>query len=138
MREKEEIVGPAEVGYLSNAAPFRLAKLDVQGRQRFLEQKSSEPASNRATQEELAGINADNPPLVTGMYFPETHLAPDEPVSPFLQSGDTQGFYSGSSGPSLTAPEDLLDISAFSSEDFVRLAEEMSGNITWDASHIPY
>ncbi|CRG86369.1 hypothetical protein PISL3812_03375 [Talaromyces islandicus] len=135
VREKEEIVGPAEVGYLSNAAPFRLAKLDVQGLQRFLEQKPSEPFKNTTTREEVPGIHADNPPLITGMYLPETHFPPG---GPFLQSGNSQSFYSGSSGPNLTAPEDLLDISALSSEDFVRLAEEMSGNITWDISHMPY
>jgi hypothetical protein len=112
--------------------------LDVQGRQHFLEQKSSQPVNNKTTQEELPRLNVEHPPLVTGMYLPGTHFPPGEPVSPFLQSVDNRGFYSASSESNLTAPEDLLDISAFSSEDFVRLAEEMSGNITWDASLMPY
>lgn len=93
---------------------------------------------NTSTRDKLPGLNTEHPPLVTGMYLPETQFPPGEPVSPFLQAGDDPGIYSGSSESNLTAPEDLLDISAFSSEDFVRLAEEMSGNITWDASQMPY
>jgi hypothetical protein len=142
-KEKDELVGPPEISYLSSAASFRLATLDVQNRQRLLQQKS-QSVINTGDINTKSGPEND-PPIVTGIYVPEEepstiyepHIPSDEPESLMMGSNDDQDFYTDAMDGNLNVP-DLLDISAFSSQDFIRLAEEMSENITWDVLKTPY
>lgn len=137
--ENDELVGPPEASYLSNAAPFRLAKSEVQLRQRSAPQPLS--SSPNMDLQNLSSVTRGPPPISaiqpdtrlseTGTIFPSQELS-----SNISNSGEAQPLYADTADNSMPIPE-LLDQEELSVDDYIRLAEEMSTYITWDAAVAP-
>lgn len=147
--EQAEVTGPEDAGFLSNLAPFRLAKEEI--RAQIRQRRGSSPAGS-----DLPGspTTARPPPIISMpqkgalggvgggignggvlrnadfsldrmQLASTTHPTPisvnDQDVATELQGG---------------VPKDMIDLSDLS-EDYIRMAGEMANYISWDISEPP-
>ncbi|KAK2755740.1 hypothetical protein FQN54_005890 [Arachnomyces sp. PD_36] len=121
--DNDEIVGPPEAGYLSNAATFRIAKSVVQTGQRDLSKPST---CTSGVDSNNALLLPSGPPTITpvqsGAIVPDIAVpfTLQESVSTLPGGRDSEDIHSVSATVSLQDPE------------YIQLAEEMSAYITWD------
>ncbi|UKZ74890.1 hypothetical protein TrVFT333_002560 [Trichoderma virens FT-333] len=145
--EQAEVTGPEDAGFLSNLAPFRLAKEEIRAHRK--QRRGSSPAANDLS---ASPTTVRPPPIIsmpqkgalggvgggignsgvlenTELSLDRIQLASTAHPTPVNDQGVAAEIQGG-------VPKEMIDLSDLA-EDYIRMAGEMANFISWDISEPP-
>ncbi|KAH0492059.1 hypothetical protein TgHK011_007026 [Trichoderma gracile] len=151
--EQAEVTGPEDTGFLSNLAPFRLAKEEIRAQTK--QRRGSSPTVRNDLPGSPPTATVRPPPIISmpqkgttlgggggignggvldGVEFSldRMQLASTNASHPTPPSVNDQGVSTIQEG----VPKTMVDLSELA-EDYIRMAGEMSNYISWDISEPP-
>ncbi|TFB06916.1 hypothetical protein CCMA1212_001306 [Trichoderma ghanense] len=152
--EQAEVTGPEDAGFLSNLAPFRLAKEEIRAQRKH--RRGSSPTARNDLPGSPATITVRPPPIISmppkgtalsgggggigsggvlnGVEFSLDRMqlastSASHPTPPSVNDQDVSTIQGG-------VPKEMVDLSDLA-EDYIRMAGEMSNYISWGISEPP-
>ncbi|KAL7933105.1 hypothetical protein V8C35DRAFT_304933 [Trichoderma chlorosporum] len=147
--EQAEVTGPEDAGFLSNLAPFRLAKEEIRAQKK--QRRGSSPAANDFP---VSPTTVRPPPIIS---MPQKGALgsvagsignggvlenPDFSLNHIQLASTAHPTPASVNGQDVTAeiqggvPKEMIDLSDLA-EDYIRMAGEMANYISWDISEPP-